>query len=224
MNRAGETFGSVATVNFGMQLRDRGKFTEDVVESPNGKASLTAFHKECYAGKDVHRYHVSFNKRFCYFNREAKRGGCWDEVIHFAKNKILVRQIGSHPEGGLDVHGYAVLNASFMIFPKSNAFDSKFLLGILNSSSIRFYWLNKFKDDRKTFPKIKGEYLKLLPLPKPAPELQTSIIHLVSQIIAIKEGNPETSTIALEHEIDRLVHSLYELTPDEISIINGKLP
>jgi hypothetical protein len=138
MNLAGETLGSVATVNFGMQLRDRSEFREDVVESPKNKSLLTKFHRECYAGKDVHRFYVSFTERYCYFNKEAKRGGCWDEDIHFAKGKILVRQIGSYPEGGLDLHGYAVLNSSFMILPRSKAFDSKFLLGILNSSAIRF--------------------------------------------------------------------------------------
>ena len=76
-----------------MQLRDRSEFREDVVESPKSKSSLTKFHRECYAGKDVHRFYVSFTERYCYFKRDAKRGGCWDEDIHFTKGKILVRQI-----------------------------------------------------------------------------------------------------------------------------------
>ena len=129
MNQAGETFGSVASVNFGMQLRDRSEYPNDVVESPGSKSLLSKFHRACYAGKDVHRFYVTFTDRYCYFNKTAKRGGCWDEKIHNAKDKILVRQIGDFPEGGLDTHGYAVLNAAFMIFPKTRMFDSKFLLG-----------------------------------------------------------------------------------------------
>jgi hypothetical protein len=119
------------------------------------------------------------------------------------------------------LHGYAVLNSSFMILPRSKTFDSKFLLGILNSSAIRFYWLNKFRDDRKTFPKIKGEYLKLLPIPKAELEKQTSIIQLVSQIIDIKGKNPTADTSNLEREIDQLVYALYGLTPEEIAIVEG---
>jgi adenine-specific DNA-methyltransferase len=221
MNLARETIGSAATVNFGMQLRDRSVFCDDVVETPISKSSLTKFHRECYAGKDVRRFYVSFTDRYCYFNREAKRGGCWDEDIHFAKGKILVRQIGRYPEGGIDMRGYAVLNASFMILPRTEAFDSKFLLGVLNSSSVRFYWLNKFKDDRKTFPKIKGEYLKLLPLPKTEPEKQTPIIQSVSRIIDLKEKDSAADTSALEREIDQQVYALYGLTPEEIAIVEG---
>ncbi|MFA7369592.1 MAG: HEAT repeat domain-containing protein, partial [Kiritimatiellales bacterium] len=35
-----------------------------------------------------------------------------------------------YPEGGIDVNGYAVLNAAFIILPKTKALDSKFLLGV----------------------------------------------------------------------------------------------
>ena len=219
MSQVADTFGSAASVNFGMQLRDRSEYPQDVLESPSSKSSLTKFHRECYAGRDVHRFLITFTDRFCYFNRAAKRGGCWDEEIHNAKNKILVRQIGEYPEGGLDTRGFAVLNAAFMIFPKTNAIDSRYLLGVLNSSAIRFYWLNKFRDDRKTFPKIKGEYLKLLPLPKVAPPKQSAVAKLVDQVVAAKRQNPAADTSGLEREIDQQVYALYGLTPEEIKIV-----
>jgi hypothetical protein len=106
-----------------------------------------------------------------------------------------------------------------MIFPKTRMFDSKFLLGILNSSAIRFYWLNKFRDDRKIFPKIKGEYLKLLPVPKVDSLKQALIIQLVEQVIAAKGKNHTADTSALEWEIDKRVYRLYSLTPDEIRLV-----
>jgi hypothetical protein len=204
-----------------MQLRDRSDYPLDVVVSPAKTDSLTDFHRECYAGKDVHRFSVTFTDRYCYFNRIAKRGGCWDEEIHTAKNKILVRQIGEYPEGGLDTRGYAVLNAAFMILPRMNAVEPEFLLGVLNSAAIRFFWLNKFRDDRKTFPKIKGEYLKLLPLPRSSPEKRSAIVKLVGKIVAAKQANPAADTLALEHEIDQQVYALYGLTPEEIAIVEG---
>ena len=218
MAQAGDTFGSAASINFGMQLRDRSEYPQDVIESPL-KSALTKFHRECYAGKDVHRFYVSFTDRYCYFNRCAKRGGCWDEEMHNAKGKILVRQIGDYPEGGLDTRGYAVLNAAFMIYPKSKSLDSRFLLGLLNSSAIRFYWLNKFRDDRKTFPKIKGEYLKLLPMPKADSAKQASITRLVEKVVSSKHKNATTQTTSLEREIDQQVYALYGLTPEEIKVV-----
>jgi len=223
MNQAGETFGSVASINFGMQLRDRSVYPEDVVETSGKKSALTKFHRECYAGKDVHRYYVTFTNRYCFFSPTAKCGGCWDEAIHNAKNKILVRQIGSYPEGGLDTRGYAVLNAAFMILPKTNAIESGFLLGVLNSAAIRFYWLNKFCDDRKTFPKIKGEYLKLLPLPKATPKAQAAMSKVIQMVVEAKQKNLTADTSVWENEIDQQVFSLYGLTQDDKLIVEAFL-
>ena len=174
--------GQLSDIAFGMQLRDRSKFPEDVVENPPPKENLTEFHKPCYTGKDITRYNVRFQNRYCYFNREAMRGGCWDERLHFAKDKILVRQIGLYPEGGIDANGYPVLNTAFMIVANSEGIAARFLLGLINSSVIRFYWLNRFGDGRKTFPKIKGEYLKLLPVPNAARSDRSSIETLVDYV------------------------------------------
>lgn len=153
---------SVATVSFGMQLRNRKIFTEDVLENPD-KSVLSEFHRPCLTGKDIVSYSSHFAERYCFFNREAKCGGCWDEDIHNSKIKVLVRQVGALPVCGIDVNGYAVLNSAFMIVPFN--FDAFSLMGLINSAPLKFYWSVKFADKRKTFPKIKGTYLEELPLP-----------------------------------------------------------
>ena len=221
--------GRLASVNFGMQLRDRNKFKKDVIENPTKRSQLSPYHRPCYTGKDIHRYAVSFNNRYCFFNRIAKRGGCWNELVHNNKGKLLIRQVGPFPEGGIDEKGYAVLNTAFMIVPLSKDIDSKFLLAIINSSTVRFYWENTFKDDRSTFPKIKGEYLKLLPVPEITEEQQHPFITIVDRILAITKDNDcqqnpqkQTKVKALEAEIDQLVYKLYDLTPEEIKIVEGK--
>jgi adenine-specific DNA-methyltransferase len=206
--------GNIASVNFGMQLRDRKQFPDDVVECPTDKFRLTEYHRQCYTGKDIQRYAVSFNNRYCFFDRVAQCGGCWNEKVHNTKNKILIRQIGSFPEGGLDQKGYAVLNTAFMVVPNQRHMDSKFLLAIINSNIVRFYWSNKFKDNRKTFPKIKGEYLKLIPIPDVLDEQKDSIIGLVDSILYSKLRDMDAHTIFFEHLIDAMVYELY--FPEEI--------
>ena len=94
----------------------------------------------------------------------------------------------------------------------------------MNSSAIRFYWLNKFRDDRKTFPKIKGEYLKLLPVPKVDSSKQALIVQLVEQVVAAKGKNHTADLLALEREIDAQVYALYGLTPDEIHLVEESVP
>lgn len=212
--------GSKFKVNFGMQLRDRKKYINDVLENPLD-SQLTEYHKKCLTGRDLSRYKTNFNNRYCYFNEEAKRGGCWDELVHFQKNKIVIRQIGHFPICSIDPWGYPILNSAFMVTLKDGVFDfdTENLLGILNSKLIQFYWKNKFSDRRKTFPKIKGTYLMQLPIPSTFRNLE--IFKIVKKIISIKNNSLQNNTEDLEKEIDLIVYHLYKLTFEESSIIEG---
>jgi len=173
--------GKIATVNFGMQLRNRNIYPEDVIQDKT-PVNLTKYHKKCYTGRDIKEYQVIFDDRYCYFNKIAQSGGCWDENVQFAKNKILVPQVGKYPTGGIDIFGYPVLNTAFLIVPiESKAAYS--ILALINSKIIRYFWLKKFYDQRQTFPKIKGTYLKEIPIPEDY--LNESLI-LLSKIIAYK--------------------------------------
>jgi methylase of polypeptide subunit release factors len=209
--------GDIAKVNFGMQLRDRKVYTGDVVESVDGNG-LTTYHKKCLTGKDINPYLVEYHNLYCYFNVEAKRGGCWDEDIHFKKGKILIRQIGETPIAGLDEFGYPVLNSAFML--NSELLPNKYILGILNSSVIKTYWRNKFSDKRKTFPKIKGGYLELIPIKEASKTYQNRIIELVETIILEKKLSKDT--IHFERQINILVSKLYKLTYSEVKIIDSE--
>jgi hypothetical protein len=99
-----------------------------------------------------------------------------------------------------------------------------FLLAVLNSNVIRCFWLNRFKDDRQTFPKIKGEYLKALPIPTASPDQQEPVERLVDRILEAKKINPAADTSTWEREIDEIVYRLYGLTSDEIAIVEGREP
>ena len=126
---------TLATINFGMQLRNRKKFPEDVLINPNN-INLTKWHKPCYTGKDIKKYYVTYNNRYCFFNRTAKRGGCWDESVHFSKNKILIPQVGKYPISGIDFKGFPVLNTAFMVIPFSNKISIYYLTALIKSSLI----------------------------------------------------------------------------------------
>ena len=201
-----------ATVNFGMQLRNRKFFENDVVVSYDAK-SLTAYHRKCLTGKDIFNYYSVWQHRYCFFNEEARCGGCWTESVHNAKNKIVIRQVGSTPVCGIDTEGLAVLNSAFMIVCKD--YDPFGVLGIINSKLMRFYWSQRFEDKRKTFPKIKGSYLELLPILPPS----NTIIRLAKTIVKAKKGNPAIDTAETESKIDYLVYHLYGLTYDEVLVI-----
>lgn len=199
---------TLAKVNFGMQLRNRKIYTNDVTSDTS---VLTPDHKPCYTGKDIGLYRVKYNNLYCYFNEEARCGGCWEPTAQFANPKVLVRQIGKYPIAGIDECGYAVLNTAFMISGFQDI-SPYYILGLLNSKVIMFYWLIKFSDNRKQFPKIKGTYLEKIPIARNK-DNEEKIEALVKDILL-----SDTSDLQMA-EIDDLVIDTYGLSKEDKEVI-----
>ena len=65
-------------------------------------------------------------------------------------------------------------------------------------------------------------YADILPIPLNIYTNQNPIIEKVNQILDLKKEDPKAETSELEAEIDRMVYELYELTEEEILIVEGK--
>lgn len=71
------------------------------------------------------------------------------------------------------------------------------------------------------FPKIILNYLRKFPIKVISTEEQKSFIKLVDKVIEAKKQNSLAETTELENQIDQLVYKLYELTEEEINIVEG---
>ena len=226
--------GSIASVSFGKQLRDRKKFHNDVIEIRR-LTDVPSTHTPCYTGKNVNRYSMHWSGLACLDDEVARSGGCWDRSRHEAKNKLLTRQIGRTPIFAMDDKGWHCLNTLFMVSPFTA--DPRFILGVLNSKLLGFLWIERFYDQRGTFPKIKGTYLKLLPIKKIASKADVAahdqLVGLVEQMLDLHKRRGEARTpheqtvldrqiSATDARIDRLVYGLYGLTEEEIRLVEGQ--
>jgi hypothetical protein len=107
-----------------------------------------------------------------------------------------------------------------------------YLLGILNSRLIGWYFRSKFQISAEdTFPQIMISDIQQFPIPEVSDLQQNPIIERVQKILEAKksppaplsEGGSETTDIVtLETEIDQLVYALYGLTEEEIELVEGK--
>ena len=61
--------------------------------------------------------------------------------------------------------------------------------------------------------------MRKLPIYKCSKEQQQPIIDLVDNILSIKKSNANSDTTRLENKIDQIIYKLYELTEEEISIV-----
>ena len=101
----------------------------------------------------------------------------------------------------------------------------KFILSLLNTNFIyrSFY---KYYSGGGIEGEIKIDKLERLPLPDLTNEEMKPFIQLVDQILSITKdddyldnSDKQSKVKRLEKEIDQLVYKLYELTPEEIKIV-----
>ena len=98
-------------------------------------------------------------------------------------------------------------------------YNYKYLLGILNSNISNWYFCNFLSEGLHFYPNDAKE----MPIPKVVTKKQLPIIELVDEILMAKASDSDADTANHENEIDQLVYELYELTPDEIAIVESSI-
>lgn len=103
--------------------------------------------------------------------------------------------------------------------------DYKYLLAILNSRLIVYYMQYISSHLGQGAFRWIRQYIEKLPIPKinsKNQKLADELINLVDEILKAKEQDKNANTQELENKINSLVYKLYNLTDDEIKIIEGK--
>ncbi|EKO0404195.1 Eco57I restriction-modification methylase domain-containing protein [Campylobacter coli] len=106
----------------------------------------------------------------------------------------------------------------------SNSDILKYILAFLNSDFI-YLMLRKFYMGGGIEGELKTNNLEKLPIPKinsKNQKLADELINLVDEILKVKEQDKNANTQELENKINSIVYKLYNLTEEEIKIIEGK--
>ena len=98
--------------------------------------------------------------------------------------------------------------------PLDKNVDLMFFLGLINSKAFNYYC-----DYFSYTNHITVSGIKQVPIPIVSTEQQNLISGIVEQILHTKGTDVNVNTSTLEHQIDELVYQLYNLTPEEIYII-----
>ncbi|UOS63666.1 class I SAM-dependent DNA methyltransferase [Helicobacter pylori] len=143
----------------------------------------------------------------------------------FEKEKIVYGEIVQEPRFYLDNGecelGYFYAEATSFILTGEHLC---YLLGMLHSKLITFAFKTFYAGGGlgESGYRYKKAFIERLPIPKITPQNQ-KLAHKITDgaeaILEAKEKDPKANTQELEKEIDALVYQLYNLTDEEIKII-----
>ncbi|MDA8214287.1 MAG: N-6 DNA methylase [Nitrospiraceae bacterium] len=140
----------------------------------------------------------------------------------FVGEKILIRKIVANTLIATYVPDTSYCNTLLYVLKIRHGIlvDYLYLLGILNSRFIGWYFHKKFQiASEDTFPQIMISDILEFPIPEVSTDKQVPIIERVEKILA----DPDSPNVPrLEREIDEMVYKLYGLAEEEIKIVEGR--
>ncbi|EJX0891520.1 Eco57I restriction-modification methylase domain-containing protein [Campylobacter coli] len=115
------------------------------------------------------------------------------------------------------------VSATFYVI-KTQRINVKYLTAILNSKLIAFWLKHKGKMQGNNYQIDKEPLLNIpiVTINSKNQKIADELINLVDEILKVKEQDKNANTQELENKINSLVYKLYNLTEDEIKIIEGK--
>jgi len=181
---------------------------------------------------NIFKYHVnwekkitvnkqSIKKKFMPYDKEFENS--WNNL---KKEQILIKEIALKLTAAYTDGRYCHLTGIYGLI--INDLNIKYVLALLNSKLMNFFYNSYYGLIHLSggYLKINSSYLKNMPIMFILKEKQKPFIQLVDQILPITKDddyldNPDKQAKVkrLEKEIDQLVYKLYELTPEEIKIV-----
>jgi len=215
--------GDFATAYFGIQTFRR--------ETYVAAKARTSRHKPAIDGANIDRFYVHPATEFVDFRPSAIKSGGNPDV--YDKPRIGVRQIGETPIAALLPAGLLTLNTVYNIYlTRPTQYDLRFVLAVILSTPLRWYWRQTSFDQKQTFPKIKKDALLNIPVPRIdfGNGLQLSghdrVVKLVDDVMAAKMRSAasrvastkdalDQRAASIEAQIDAALARMWGLTPTQ---------
>ncbi|MGO8703977.1 MAG: Eco57I restriction-modification methylase domain-containing protein [Candidatus Brocadiia bacterium] len=214
-------------ISFGLKTGDDSRFLSSRKMGPKYKPLLR--------GEDVHRYCDDFKGEYVWYvpekmraHRKTARPG---EAERFEQPKALVRDTGHGLQSTFDDNHYYVKDVLIVCHKDKNAERLKFLVGLINSRLMRFYYETSFPTLHVQRDELASLPIATIDVSDPAAEDRYErMVQFVERMLILQKrlakANVADEKTRLEREmketdgrIDRLVYELYGLTKKEIRIV-----
>ncbi|MBR6846944.1 MAG: N-6 DNA methylase [Bacteroidales bacterium] len=172
-------------------------------------------------GRNIQRYNTPQSSEWIWYRPDLfmQKVGAGPRQLEFFRTspKIIIQDIATEICATIDENMYLCNDTINLIYKLDDSYSFNYILGLLNSKAVRFW-------HKKVFPEglhVKIYQLKEIPIPVVSVAHQKPIIDIVNEIRRIKKDSSNADITSLEQSIDREVYKLYNLTEEEIGVIES---
>jgi len=195
-----------------------------------GKRKLNEDWKPFLEGNEIGSYYIHYTGRYLFYKKDLLHRSRTPDV--FETKKIMIQRItgGARPVKATydDRNFYNKESIINLILNNNKEDDYKYILALLNSTLINWFYKTRFTNESKLTVNLSKEYLGQIPIKETSLSEKDLLANVVDKILSITKDddylhNPQKQAKVKEYErhIDRIVYELYGLTPEEIAIVEG---
>jgi len=186
-------------------------------------------------GRDIERYRYTKPNNFLKYDYKKYLNN--NDIFRYSQNffeftpKIIYRQTSSNIIATIDYDSLFLDKTVHLIIPKNNNIevDLLFLLALLNSKFINYIYFYISQETKgRVFSQVKTTYIKQIPIRICHKDNQKIFIEIVNKILKIKKDEDYLMSLSkqktvkqYENQIDLMVYKLYDLSVDEIEIVEN---
>ena len=147
-------------------------------------------------------------------------------LTKFNQLKLSSMEICSkHPNVTLNNGIYHTTTVYSWIKNEATKESYEYLLAIANSKLLWWFLMQTGDTLQGDARRLKTNYLNPFPIPQLVSDIvESKIANTVKELLTQKQQNPNANTSQLEQEIDLLVYHLYNLTYEEVLIVDKDFP
>jgi len=169
-------------------------------------------------GKDINKYSLRYKGLYVLYEPKLLERAR-EKRFFTNKEKIVMRYIGKDLIATLDTEQYYTQKSVICFIPrKENIFDLRYILAVLNSDLMQFYYLKQM--GQNIYPRINLSYVKSFPIKKISKNDEKEIINLLNKIL--KENDNEQKN-KLIFALNELIYKIYNISQKEKEIIEKSL-
>ena len=162
-------------------------------------------------GKNIKEYQIDLGYKENYISEP--------NIRKLKSEEIVITQFGASLRGTTINTNKIIPSDGCVIITHNDSLLPKFVLALINSQTIKYFFDRYIVNNAGLTIHLDGHYLSKIPIPQISQNAQQPFINTVNQILTAKQNNQPTT--ALEAQIDNMVYRLYNLSADEIKIIEN---